>query len=94
MGLIANYYDSKYDITIENCYWKIDSKRGIDGGKEELRINIVCYKSKVSADLKKDRYSSKSFTFTPDVSETSDNFIKQAYNYAKTLDLFKDAVDA
>jgi len=35
----------------------------------------------------------KSYQFTPDVSETAVNIIKQAYRYLKTLDDFEDATD-
>jgi len=93
MALQMNYFVSQYQITINDCYWKIEVDNGINGGKEKLRVRINCFKNKETADNNQDKFFDYDFEFIPDLNSTS-NFIAQAYIYAKTLSFFSTAIDA
>lgn len=73
------------DFLIENVYCKIDS---INGNKNTVEIRINIYKDKT----KQVFISSAIYNFEPNL-ESADNFIKQGYDYLKTLNEYKDAVD-
>jgi len=92
MALQMNYYQPEFEIIIYNCYWKIESENGIQGGKTKLRVRFSCYKNKSIADISQNEYSHVELEFVPDLN-SADNFIKQAYLYAKTLPFFSGAVD-
>lgn len=92
MALQQDYYDSRLEVTKSNCYWKIAVDDGIQGGKENLRGRILCYKDKTTADTNSNEYSGMNFEFVPDM-VSADNFIAQAYDYLKTLPDFANAVD-
>jgi hypothetical protein len=53
---------------------------------------MFCYADQAVADTNSNEYAGFSFEFAPDL-ESADNFIKQAYDYAKTLPEFSGAVD-
>jgi len=93
MALQMNYYNPQFQFTIDNCYWKIEVENGITGGKEKLRARINCFKNKDVADTNQNKYSDYDFDFVPDLN-SAENFIAQAYVYAKTLPFFSTAVDA
>lgn len=93
MALIKSYYQPQFQITIENCYWKIEIDNGIQGGKENLRVRMNCFKNKSIADTNQNKYADFDFEFVPDLN-SSINFIAQAYDYAKTLPEFVGAIDA
>lgn len=92
MALQKDYYEPKYEITIQNCYWKIAIEDGITGGKEKLNVRIFCYKNKDIADTNSGEYTGYGFKFVPDM-ESEINFIGQAYNHAKTLPFFAGSTD-
>ena len=92
MALIMNYHQPQFEITIPNCYWKIELNSGIQGGKEKLSVRVSCYKDKTVADTNENKYSDFDFDFVPDLNSNT-NFIAQAYNVAKTLPFFSGAVD-
>jgi len=87
-----NYYNSQFQITINDCYWKIEVENGINGGKEKLHVRVNCFKNKEIADTNQDKYSDFDFEFIPDLNYGV-NFIAQAYVYAKTLPFFSTAID-
>jgi ribosome-associated toxin RatA of RatAB toxin-antitoxin module len=68
-------------MTAFNAYWKIEKIQGT-----KLNINFD-----ISISLNDKLIGSKSYSFAP--SMNSDNFIKQAYEYLKTLPEFADAMD-
>ena len=70
---------------IENAYIKIDE---ISGGKEKLRTDVVFYEKEGGNIVQRRGYS-----FTPSVADDSENFIRQGYEYLKTLPEFAGAVD-
>ena len=67
---------------------------GIRGGKTMLRARMNCYKDKAAADTNSNKYSDFDFDFVPNLTAGADNFIAQAYTYAKTLPEFSTAIDA
>lgn len=73
------------DFLIENVYCKIDS---INGNKNNVEIRINIYKD----ETKQVFISSNIYNFEPSL-ENVDNFIKQGYDYLKTLNEYKGAVD-
>lgn len=73
------------NIEYENAYFKISL---MTGDKTEIRFELTVYDQKDGILLDRKQYA-----FTPDVTENSDNFIKQGYENLKTLDEFKDAED-
>ena len=92
MALQKDYYVAKYDITKSDCYWKVEQEFGIQGGKTLLRCRMLCYPDQATADINAGEYAGFQFEFVPDM-ESADNFIKQAYDHAKTLPEFSGAVD-
>ena len=93
MGLIKDYYQPQFEITIVNCYWKIDLENGITGGKLKLQVRLNCFKNKAIADTNQGKYADFDFDFIPDLN-SGVNFIQQAYDFVKTLPEFSGAVDA
>jgi len=94
MALIKDYYNPQFDLTIADCYWKVEIDNGIQGGKEKLNVRLNCFKSKEVADTNQGKFMDFDFQFTPDLGENASNFIEQAYVHAKTLPEFENAVDA
>ncbi len=94
MALLMEYYQEQFELTIPNCYWKVEIDNGINGGKNKLHIRMNCFKNKEIADTNQNKYCDYDFEFSPDLSETADNFLAQAYTFAKTLPKFTTAVDA
>jgi hypothetical protein len=92
MALQKDYYVARYDVTKTNCYWKVAVESGINGGKTLLRCRMLSYANQTEADTNSGDYGGFNFEFTPDL-ESADNFIKQAYVYAKTLPEFSAAID-
>lgn len=63
------------------------------GNKEKQNIRIAFFNSETDYIGGKPAIDSELQSFVPDVSDTALNFIKQGYDYLKTLDEYKDAVD-
>ena len=93
MALIKDYYQPQYEVTIAGCYWKIEVDNGIWGGKTKLRARLNCFKNQSVADTNENKYADFDFEFVPNLT-SGDNFIAQAYVYAKTLPEFAGAIDA
>jgi len=93
MALLKDYYNAQFEVTITDAYWKVELDNGITGGKTKLRCRMNCFKNQAIADTNTDKYADFDFEFVPDML-SADNFIKQAYDYAKTLPEFSGAVDA
>lgn len=92
MALQKDYYVARFDVTKTDCYWKVAIESGIEGGKTLLSCRMFCYADQATADTNSNEYAGFVFDFVPDM-ESADNFIKQAYDYAKTLPEFSGAVD-
>lgn len=70
----------------DNCYCKIAS---VNGSKDEMGIFLNVLTSADSGYLLERKY----YSFTPSVADNSENFIKQGYEYLKTLPEFADVID-
>lgn len=73
-------------LTINSAYLKIDS---LSGNKNSMDINLGVYANKDSNESLEQRF----YNFAPSVADTAPNTFKQGYEYLKTLDEYKDAVD-
>ena len=78
-------------LTLNDAYIKIDEQSGT---KESLNLRVRNYVSKNAREQGRDWVSEAIYTFTPSVEDGSLNFIRQGYEYLKTLPEFEDAVDA
>lgn len=96
MALQMNYdYYSPENTptTIYNAYWRINSKNGLVGGKDEMHYVIEVFEN---ADLARVEYPQAlgRYTFRFIVNLNSvDDFIRQAYLHAKTTSLLRESVD-
>ena len=79
-GSTTTESDSFYEI--KDCYIKVES---INGNKQKIRITVHCKGDGIVVE--------KFYSFTPSTDNDSENFIKQAYEYLKTLPEFADATD-
>lgn len=89
MAFIINI-DLSNGISVENSYARIDT---VGGSKERSHISIHYFKDKIAYEEGKELLKEDVFDFIPSVEEGSENWIKQGYEYLKTLQLFTDAVD-
>lgn len=90
MALTIPNLNLESGICINNSYARVST---IGGDKNSLIINLCAYLDKEAFLDGKDFIKQSTFQFTPDVSDESNNFIKQAYDYLKTLPGYEDAVD-
>lgn len=75
-------------ISLNNAYIKILK---LSGNKENIFLEVGVFKDFNYTD---DKYVKKSYyNFKPNVADNSDNFIKQGYEFLKTLEEFKGAMD-
>ena len=70
-------------IAVQNCYCRVLS---VQGGKAALTAEVSFH-----ASSEHQAFYSKAIGFVPDMD--GDNFIKQAYQFLKTLPEFSDATD-
>jgi len=70
-------------LSVTDAYWKIIS---VSGSKDQLDVTVQA----TSDDKQVDSFSAY---FVPSVAEDSENFIRQAYMYLKTLPQFDGAED-
>lgn len=82
--------DFDIGISSNNAYAKIES---VNGNKDLLDILVAFYLNQESRTNNKSYIEIKNYLFKPNMSETSENFIKQGYEYLKTLDEYRDAID-
>lgn len=78
-------YHIENTITINDCYCKITN---LIGDKSALTFDVTTYKDKTCKYV----VAVNKYNFSP-ILESSDNFIKQAYLYLKTLPEYKDCKD-
>lgn len=77
-------------LNVENAYIRIDTVSGYKGG---IDISVNSYVSKEAFENGDGYLKQQMFNFIPSVEEGSENFIKQGYDYLKTLPEFDNAVD-
>ncbi|MBN1039012.1 hypothetical protein DVW12_09890 [Clostridium botulinum] len=73
-------------LNFGNAYHKITF---INGSKENINIQITIYND-IS---KKYILNQVGYRFIPKIEDIAPNFIKQGYEYLKTLDEYKNAID-
>lgn len=78
------WHTEEEDITtkVRGCYIKIER---VNGTKENCMLYVSLSAPGFSGN--------QSFNFTPDMTEGGENFIRQGYQYLKTLDMFAGATD-
>jgi hypothetical protein len=88
MALQKNYIKNIYgkNINFENSYSQITH---VEGDKNFISFQVFSYDDINKLNI----INQKNYAFTPNTTDGSENFIKQGYEYLKTLDEFKDAVD-
>lgn len=82
--------ESNMGVTFPNSYCYIHK---IGGSKELLYIQVNWYADQEARVGNLKPIETKGYSFVPDVSEDSLNFIKQGYLHLKTLEEFSEAVD-
>jgi len=73
------------NVDFDTSYIKVTKVRG---GKEELIAYVDIFDQHDGNIVQSNQYA-----FRPSVADGSDNFIKQSYDYIKTLDKFLEATD-
>jgi len=87
---LKNKIELQSGVILNEPYVKIIE----NGGNKELQnIRVAFYNSETDYAKGKIPVSSRLYSFAPDISENSTNFIKQGYEYLKTLDEYKTAID-
>lgn len=77
-------------IILDKSYSKIAE---VVCNKEVINFTLVIYKDKECRILNKDSVQVKHYACTHNINFNSENSIKQSYEYLKTLDEYKDAID-
>ena len=72
-------------LVVNNAYIKIINNVG-DKNSQNINVGIFNIKNGILLQV-------KNYIFAPNISENSSNFIKQGYEYLKTLDEYKNAID-
>lgn len=72
-------------VIIKNAYYKI---KQVEGNKTKINIEIGIYEQKGGKLLETRQYQ-----YQPDVSDNSENFLKQGYEFLKTLQEYSDSSD-
>lgn len=88
MALCKNIQKTIYgkELVFPNAYIEIVS---LNGTKNKIRINVNTYDTKAKENLIK----MEEYSFVPSVEDSSENFVKQGYEFLKTLLEFKGALD-
>jgi hypothetical protein len=73
------------NVDFDTAYIKVSK---VMGGKDELIAYVDLYDQQGGNIVQNNQY-----IFQPSVADDSDNFIKQSYEYIKTLDKFLGATD-
>lgn len=107
MAIKLTYVSPKTKKEVKDAYLRIEMVRftkEVDAinpdnlkGVPVIKFNLVAYKDEETLEfiekLNNIEVPTGNYKFTPDVSETADNFLQQSYNYLKTLDFFKQVKD-
>jgi len=77
-------------LNLDNIYIRIEEVRG---NKNDIYVLANAYVSKDGFLQGNNYLEQNAYIFTPNVEDTASNFIKQGYEYLKTLEEYKDSVD-
>lgn len=83
--MTVNKYAFGQTVLITDAYHRVES---IGGNKDNLTFKLVSYDGICTHEV-----SDNFYNFKPSVADDAFNFIKQCYEYLKTLDEYADAVD-
>ncbi len=83
--------ETNIGLTLTNAYIRIDEQ---SGGKDGISLRVRTYVSKEKREIGCTWIDEKIYTFVPLVADDSLNFIKQGYEYLKSLPEFTNALDA
>lgn len=79
-------------IVAENAYARIEFLSG--GNKTDVVITLSYYLNEAMRVSGKSNIAQVNYSFVPSMEDTAPNFIKQGYEYLKTLHEFSSAEDA
>ena len=90
---MATNYSSVHgiDVDVAEAYIRVDS---LQCKKDFVQAAVNYYQSVGAFNGDRPAFKTEFISFVPDVTDGSDNFIKQAYLHLKTLDDFSGAEDA
>lgn len=77
-------------LTLSNSYIRIDEQSGT---KENINIRTRVYLSQEAREQGYRWVVERIYNFIPSVDDLAPNFIKQGYEYLKTLPEYADAID-
>lgn len=77
-------------ITVNNAYARINT---VGGTKEYCHVSVRYYKDKQAFEDGKEMLKEDIYEFIPSVEDGSLNWIKQGYEYIKTLPQFNNVID-
>jgi hypothetical protein len=83
--------ETESGLTVENSYMRIEV---LSGDKSNITFQLSGYVNQEAYSNGKVQIISKTFNFIPDIADNAPNFIKQGYEYLKTLPEFEGAIDA
>jgi hypothetical protein len=87
---LQNNLASSYGITFENAYIRVAE---LSGSKDILNIRVKWYVNQTARENSSQPLQQKEYSFVPSVEDNAYNFIKQGYEYLKTLEEFSTATD-
>jgi hypothetical protein len=89
MGFVLNV-NLPNGLSVNQSYARIES---VVGNKSLMSLILGYYVNRDSIALGKSVLIAESYEFVPSVEDGSANFLKQGYEYLKTLPEFSEAVD-
>ncbi|AJA49524.1 hypothetical protein CPAST_c34630 [Clostridium pasteurianum DSM 525 = ATCC 6013] len=84
-------YTANSGVVAQNAYIYIQSL--CEMNRESLSVQLAIYYTKENKINNNVPIFSAVYTFKPDVSDTAQNYRKQAYIFLKTLDIFASAIN-
>lgn len=79
-------YHIEKEVDFQGCYIQITN---VSGNKEKVDINVTTFLHATKQNI----INTTSYSFVPTVGVDADDFIKQGYEYLKTLPEYADAID-
>ena len=89
MALSKTIY-ANIGLEVPNAYIKINT---LSGNKSMIEINVKTYVSREASKNDMVPIVDTYMSFTPSVDDSAPNFIKQGYEYLKTLPTYAGAID-
>lgn len=87
---IIKELELKSGIKVENAYFMVSN---VTCDKTFMEFTVNVFKDKASRNENRTTIDNLKFICNHDISINSSNVIKQAYEYMKTLDEYKNAID-